>query len=468
MHIVEGKHVDGGVGGGVLLHGDGVAGQRGIIAAVEAAVQLVVRIARLGIEGAGAALVGVAAGVRGDLPVVAAALTGVIDVGTALSAAIGNGVGFSVLRAVQGRVVQQLLPLCVSRFLQHVVDQIGLRGEMAPLGIYQQILLDSRISGGKGDLFPALFIEPAAKGILMPRRIGGIGYLAQRGAVIHHLRVVHQRFIAGGLVRLHVLPVLEQADGICHRLPFRIQADIVLRHGAAGDVLTAREAAGGGVPAAQLIRILFQRLRIGHQQEIIHPAIQIGLIQHVIVLDDLVVVLRRECVAVPVVVEIGGVGFAPVGQWFICLRFAAADLIPHTGKARQGRVCLMPDGRVVIVGKDGVVEHIIPRHPVHCALCHALILLMARQHLHIELIDPLAGNAPAHVGAVVEKAQKVHRARIAPLADQLFGIEQVIVQHRIQALDGGVDFFLRVLHVVLAVPSGEVGVVAPAVVVKVT
>ena len=51
-----------------------MAGQRGIIAAVEAAVQLVVRIARLGIEGAGAALVGVAAGVRSDLAVVAAAL----------------------------------------------------------------------------------------------------------------------------------------------------------------------------------------------------------------------------------------------------------------------------------------------------------------------------------------------------------------------------------------------------------
>ena len=99
MHIVEGEHVDGGVGGGVLLHGDGVAGQRGIIAAVEAAVQLVVRIARLGIEGAGAALVGVAAGIRGDLPVVAAVLPGV-NVGAALSAAIGNGVGFSVLRTV--------------------------------------------------------------------------------------------------------------------------------------------------------------------------------------------------------------------------------------------------------------------------------------------------------------------------------------------------------------------------------
>ena len=84
------------------------------------------------------------------------------------------------------------------------MDQIGLRGEMAPLGVYQQILLDSRISGGKGDLFPALFIEPAAKGILMPRRVGGIGYLAQRGAVIHHLRVVHQRLIAGVLIRPHV------------------------------------------------------------------------------------------------------------------------------------------------------------------------------------------------------------------------------------------------------------------------
>ena len=192
-----------------------------------------------------------------------------------------------------------------------------------------------------------------------------------------------------------------------------------------------------------------------------HPAIQAVLIQHVIVRKYLVVVLRRECVAVPVVVEIGGVGFAPVGQRSIWLRFAAAVLIPHTGKARQGRVCLMLDGRVVIVGKDGVVEHIIPRHPVHFARCHALILLMARQHLHIELIDPLAGNAPAHVGAVVEKAQKVHRARIAPLTDQLFGIEQIVVQHRIQALDGGVVFLLRVLHVVLAVPAGEIGVVAP-------
>ena len=102
MHIVEGKHIDGGRGHVWLLpHGDGVAGQRGIIAAVEAAVQLVVRVAGLGIEGTGRPLIGIAPCVPGDLAVVAAALTGVIDVGTALSAAIGNGVGFSVLRAVQ-------------------------------------------------------------------------------------------------------------------------------------------------------------------------------------------------------------------------------------------------------------------------------------------------------------------------------------------------------------------------------
>ena len=285
--------------------------------------------------------------------------------------------------------------------------------------------------------------------------------------MIHGSFIQNERLIAGGLVRLHGLSVLEQADGICHRLPFRIQADIVLRHSAAGDVLTAREAAGGGVPAAQLIRILFQRLRIGHQQEIIHPAIQIGLIQHVIVLDDLIVVLRRECVPVPVVVEIGGVGFAPVGQRSIWLRFAAAGLIPHTGKARQGRVCLMLDVLVVIVGKDGVVEHIIPRHPVHCARCHALIPLMARQHLHIELIDPLAGNAPSHIGAVVKEGQKADPVGIAVGGNAALVIQQCVIQQGIVALDGGVAVVLGVLDVELTVPSGEVGVVAPAVVVKV-
>ena len=102
MHIVEGEHVDGGRGHVRLLpHGDGVAGQRGIIAAVEAAVHLVVGIARLGVEGAGAALVGIAPCVPGDLAVVAAALTGVIDVGTALAGSAGGGVGLAVLRAEQ-------------------------------------------------------------------------------------------------------------------------------------------------------------------------------------------------------------------------------------------------------------------------------------------------------------------------------------------------------------------------------
>ena len=181
MHIVEGEHVDGGVGGGVLLHGDGVAGQRGVMPCVEAAVQLVVGIARLGIEGAGAALVGVAAGIRSDLAVVAAALTGVIDVGAALSAAIGNGVGFSVLRAEQGRVVQQLLPFCVSRSLQHVVDQIGLRLVAAPVGVHQQIVLHRRIRGGKGRLFPVFQVKPAVEAVAVPRPVvGGIIDLIQR------------------------------------------------------------------------------------------------------------------------------------------------------------------------------------------------------------------------------------------------------------------------------------------------
>ena len=182
MHIVEGKHVDGGRGHVWLLpHGDGVAGQRGIIAAVEAAVHLVVGIARLGIEGAGAALVGVAAGIRGDLPVVAAALTGVIDVGTALAGSAGNGVGFSVLRAEQGRVVQQRPPFCVSRFLQHVVDQIGLRLVAAPVGVHQQILLHRRILGGKGRLFPVFQVKPAVEAVAVPRPIvGGIIDLIQR------------------------------------------------------------------------------------------------------------------------------------------------------------------------------------------------------------------------------------------------------------------------------------------------
>ena len=175
MHIVEGKHVDGGRGHVWLLpHGDGVAGQRGIIAAVvEVAVQLVVGVARLGIEGAGAALVGVAPCVPGDLPVVAAALTGVIDVGAALSAAIGNGVGFSVLRAVQGRLVQQRLPFFVSRFLQHVVDQIGLRLVAAPVGVHQQILLHRRIRGGKGRLFPVFQVKPAVEAVAVPRPVVG-------------------------------------------------------------------------------------------------------------------------------------------------------------------------------------------------------------------------------------------------------------------------------------------------------
>ena len=169
MHIVEGKHIDGGRGHVWLLpHGDGVAGQRGIIAAVEAAVHLVVGVARLGIEGAGAALVGVAPCVPGDLAVVAAALAGIIDVGAALSAAIGNGVGFSVLRAEQGRVIQQRPPFCVSRFLQHVVDQIGLRLVAAPVGVYQQIVLHRRIRGGKGRLFPVFQIKPAVEAVAVP------------------------------------------------------------------------------------------------------------------------------------------------------------------------------------------------------------------------------------------------------------------------------------------------------------
>ena len=173
---------------------------------------------------------------------VAAVLTGVVEVCPAFTGGVGNGVGLAVRRTIQCRLVQQRFPLVCGVFLQHIADQVGLRRMIAPLGINQQILLNRCIHGGKGHALAVFYVEPSGEAVVVSRWILRLQCLLQRGAVAYRLFLPDETFTAGGLVCLHILLVAEQPYLALHRHPLHIQADVVIRHSAAVDVFTAREA----------------------------------------------------------------------------------------------------------------------------------------------------------------------------------------------------------------------------------
>ena len=232
-------------------------------------------------------------------------------------------------------------------------------------------------------------------------------------------------------------------------------------HSAAGDVLTSLIVAGAGVPAAEGIGVPFQRIRVLLGRRGRHPAIEIVSVgQHL--RFDLVVVLQSQLVLISRVVILRRDGWPAVGHSLRMLDLCAV-LAGRCGKSRQRRARLLVDAIIVIVGLYGFVPGV-----VHAVLQHAALRVFIMQRGQIQLIVPGNGDAPFHIGAVVKEGQKADLAVIAVGGNAALVIQQCVIQQGIVALDGGVAVVLGVLDVELTVPSGEVGVVAPAVVIKVT
>ena len=231
-------------------------------------------------------------------------------------------------------------------------------------------------------------------------------------------------------------------------------------HSAAGDVLTSPIVAGGGVPAAEGIGALFQRIRVLHGRKGDHPAVEIVSVGRRLRID-LAVVLQSQLVLISRVVILRRDGWPAVGHP-LRMDDRCAVLAGRCGKSRQRRARLMLDALIVIVGLYGFVQGV-----VHAVLLHAALRFLIIQRGQIQLIVPGNGDAPAHIGAVVKEGQKADLAVIAVGGNAALVIQQCVIQQGIVALDGGVAVVLGVLDVELTVPSGEVGVVAPAVVVKV-
>lgn len=248
-----------------------------------------------------------------------------------------------------------------------------------------------------------------------------------------------------------------------HRRPLGVQYQVSGGHGAARHIFAAVIAAGAGVPAAEGIGVLLQRGRIGWDTRLVAGGlpdigVDASLKGHFVILGPAVIV-QRQIVALPLVEQVGGIAQPPVVQRTVVLLQPPRVALACADEARQARPGLVRDRFVVIGGVHGAVQ----------VVGHALeyrVSLLARRRLHIQLVDPLPGIAPADVRAVVEEGQEVHIIGILPVCEPRIRnkavlIHQLLVQNGIIALDGGVGVRPVVLDVVLAVPPGEIGVVAP-------
>ena len=79
---------------------------------------------------------------------------------------------------------------------------------------------------------------------------------------------------------------------------------------------------------------------------------------------------------------------------------------------------------------------------------------------YIQLIQPLPRLTPVNISAVTEIPEEIDLVRRV-LRDLAGAVQQVFIQPLEHTLDGGVIVVKCILHLELAVPAGQIGVVAP-------
>ena len=151
----------------LVLHRNGMAGNRRVIAAVIGGIKLVKRLTCFRIESTGVALIG-KAGRIGRNQTVKSAVRCQVHIGAFL-AVLCNNIGFVVLRRRSGGCVKQTVP-CIVAFslMQSIVDSVGLCRVCAPVGKDIHIFCNGHIQRRIRCFVSGTHIKPPAKGIRKP------------------------------------------------------------------------------------------------------------------------------------------------------------------------------------------------------------------------------------------------------------------------------------------------------------
>ena len=431
---------------GFKFHGDGVAGQRRVTAGVEVSIQLVQRIAHLWIEGAGITLIGIAGGISRDLPV-ESFIRRQVHIGACLTSHRHRKGLVVVRRRPAGGGIQRLCPFSVLLpRVQGIVDQIGLRRMGAPVCEDIQIPCDRYILRRVGCLFAGQHIEPTAELIVVFGLVCGIGHRPHPCAVRDFRGMDETGCTARFLVGQHIVIGLEETDGACDRRPLGVERDISGGHGVTRLILRAFIAAGGVIPAAEGIGASLQRT--GIRRFIGDRRGQWGLVRQRNCGHCFIVIVQRQRIGIARVEKLRRKGLSAVARRGIILLLLAVR-----GKAVQCRLRLMTDAIVVVCGVDGF-DQLVIRSIV------SEVSFVTVKDRYIQLIQPLPRLTPVNIIAVTEIPEEIDLVRRV-LRDLVGAIQQVFIQPLEHTLDGGVIVVKCILHLELAVPAGQIGVVAP-------
>ena len=419
-----------------------MAGDSRKISVVICGIELIERFARFRKEGTGISLIGKTGGI-GRYKQMIPAVRSKIHIGS-LIAAVCHGIGHIILRSTAGSSVQQLRPCRVRLgFMQCVMYSVGLRRMRTPVSEHIMILCDRHIQRSICRFVSCFHIKPAAEGIPETGSIGRVIHRTENISVDDLPCFEKTTFVPGRFIGDHIVICAEESYRMGNRSPFCIQSGVFCRHSVPCFIFAAVIAAGGIVPAAEGICIFFKGCRIRRRNATV--IIKTHLVRNRVLLQNLIVVMQSQVIALSGIEKPRRIGLTPVVQCSV-----GDPLFTISRKAMQRRLGLIGYCGIVIRSIDRLIQ----------LVTYAVIGQVGgfpRKDRHIQFIDPLSRNTPTNIGSVIEKRKEV---------DDVGGSFGGIVQERIpqfleHTLYCRIGIIFGIFHLELAVPAGKIGIVSP-------